>query len=71
MTPLEGGIPVEEGMAYGFSVYIKPAVAPVSLQLSLLWFDASGDGQGLISSTAGVIDLAESARTGSASTSGS
>jgi hypothetical protein len=60
VTPLEGGIPVEEGMSYGFSVYIKPAVAPVSPQLALLWFRAGGTAADLISYTAGIIDLAES-----------
>ena len=53
VDPDEGGIPINGGMSYGFSVWVKPAVAPVSLQLSLVWFDGHNE---LISISSGVIE---------------
>lgn len=42
VTPIEGGIPVEESMSYSFSVWINSAVIPTNVQLALLWFDDAG-----------------------------
>jgi len=42
VTPVQGGIPVDPGMSYGFSVWINSAIIPTAVQLSLLWFDAKG-----------------------------
>ena len=55
VLPVNGGIPVNDGVSYGFSVWIKPAVAPVSLQLSLLWFDGHNE---LLGTSPGVIEPA-------------
>jgi hypothetical protein len=42
VTPVTGGIPVETGQSYSFSVWINSAITPTAVQLSLLWFDANG-----------------------------
>jgi hypothetical protein len=57
--PSAGGIPVEQGQSYGFSVWINSAVIPTGVTLSLLWFK----GDTLLGASSAALDTVTAANT--------
>lgn len=54
VIPLYGGVPVEPGQTFAFSIWVKSEKASETATPYLMWFDASGQPNGLISKLAGI-----------------